>query len=317
VDAIGFNIGISYYLSKPLIPYTHHGLSGGQMSRLVKSQSYFQCMNESGKGVKKEVNFVVNQIGGGSESFRYSYIGPKPEYFQQGRIHSGKQRDNRLSFLVHPSCDAKLFMEEPYGFELNLGSLQYEEMGDFKQIKAVKASDIWKSDEFMTKKEFTLRELEDYDIYLFYYDRMGDTENSGVRLLTDFLNKEIKPERKSIFYVVTTSPLCTDKKEEVEFRLFDSREIPNDPNIEFLKDYLKEKQLNMRRKINFKIIMPEIGLYKIPRLISKLPEILQIDFNSVKFQVISYKLEGYVNDDEIKQIKDDLKQNGININNLQ
>ena len=62
--------------------------------------------------------------------------------------------------------------------------------------------------------------------------------------------------------------------------------------------------------------MPEIGYYKIPRLISQLPEILQIDYNSVKFQVVSYKLEGYVNEEEIIQIKENLIKNGIKINNL-
>jgi hypothetical protein len=231
-------------------------------------------------------------------------------------MHSGKQRDNRLSFLVPGSNCARLFIEEPYGFELNLGNIPYEELGDFHQIKAIKVNDIWQSDEFLKKIEFTLRELEDYDIYLFYYDRMGDSENTGVKLLTSYIEKEIKPERKSIFYVVSSSPLCTDKKEEIEFRLFASREIPNDPNIEFLKDYLKQKQINIRRKINFKIIMPEIGYYKIPKLISQLPEILQIDYNSVKFQVLSYQLDGYVNQDEIRQMKEDLKKNGININNL-
>jgi len=316
-DVIGFNVGISYYLSKPLIPYTHHGLTNNQLTRRIKSQSVLPGMKETGKPVKKEVNFIVNQLRGSSESFRYSYIGPEPEYFQQGKIHSGKQRDNRISVLVPASGNAKIFMEEPYGFELNLGSVPYEELGDFKQIKAVKVSDIWPKDKFYSKSEFTLSELEDYDICLFYYDRMGeDDDNTGLKSITNYIENEIKSERKSIFYVVSSSPFCTDNKEEIGARLFASREIPNDPNIEFLKDYLKEKQLNIRRRINFKIVMPEIGFYKIPRLITQLPEILQIDFNSLKFQVLRYPLGGYVNMDEIQQIMDDLKKNGIIINNL-
>jgi hypothetical protein len=315
-DVFGFTFGVSYFMSKPLIPYTHNGLSKGQLTRQIKAQSVLPGLKETGKPVKKEVNFIVNQLRGSSESFRFSYIGPEPDYFQQGRIHSGKQRENRNSFLVPASGNARVFFEEPYGYELNLGSVPFEELGDFHQIKAVKAGDIWSKDEFLSKLEFSLSELEDYDIYLFYYDRMGDDDNAGLTALTNYIDNEIKPESKNIFYVVTSSPLCTDNKEDIGTRLFSSREIPNDPNIDFLKDYLKERQLNMRRRINFKIIMPEIGFYKIPRLISQLPEILKIDFNSLKFQVVSYKLGGYVNEDEIQQIRESLRKNGIIINNL-
>lgn len=315
-DVLGFTFGVSYFLTKPLIPYTHKGLSKGQLTRQIKNLSVLPGMKETGKPVKKEVNFIVNQLRGSSESFRFSYIGPEPEYFQQGKIHSGKQRENKLSFLVPQSENARIFLEEPYGYELKLGDLPFEELGDFHQIKAVKVGDVWQKDKFYSKLEFSLSELEDYDIYLFYYDRMGDDENSGLTALTNYIDKEIKPDRKSIFYIVSSSPLCTMDKEEIGSRLFTSREIPNDPNIEFLKDYLKEKQLNMRRKINFKIVMPEIGFYKIPRLISRLPEILQIDYNSLKFQVVSYKLGGYVNEDEIQQIRESLKNSGIIINNL-
>jgi hypothetical protein len=316
VDTWGFNFGISYYLSKPLIPFTKQGLNNAKISKMVKSVSVLPGLKETGKPATKEVNFIIRQDEGDYQDFRYSYIGPETQYFQQGKLHSGKAKDNKLSFLVPASNNAKLFIEEPYGYELNMGVLPSQEIGEFKQIKAIDVSDIWESDKFIAKYDFSMKELTPFDIHLLYYDRGREDEiNTGVNAFTNYF-KNINLKSKNIFYVVTTSPFCTDSLEEIGFRLFDSKEIPYDPNIEFLKDFLKEKQLNARRKINFKIILPYSGFDRLSRLISQLPVILQIDYNKINFEVTGYQDVGYINQTELTSIISELLKKGIKVNKL-
>jgi hypothetical protein len=315
VDILGFNFGFNYYLSKPMIPFTRGGLKNRSITKIVKEGSVLPGPKESGKPITKEVNFVVNQITGANQNLSYSYIGSSSDYYQRGKIRAGDKKDNKLSFQVPTSNNATLFIEEPYGFEINLGALPSREMGDFNQIKAVQVKDIWAEGSFLVKHDISVAELAPYDIFFFYYDRGTDDKNTGLMAVTDFMSK-ITSKNKQIFYAVTSSPLCTDSLQNVKSRLFDNYELPYDPNIGFLKSYVASKSLNIRRKLNINIIMPYRGFDRIINLISQIPDLLKIDYNTLEFKITGYDGGGYVPEGEAESVIEELSKNKITVTKL-
>jgi hypothetical protein len=315
VDALGINIGFSYYLSKPLIPYTKKGLSNHQLTKEIKGISVSSMLNETSKPLTKDVNFIVKQDSGVYQSFRYTYIGPGLNYFQQGKLRSGKQRDNRLSILVPISGNASLYIEEPYGYDLKMGGIPFREMGAFGQIKEISVNNIWAKDKFIEKYNFELKELSPFDIYIIYYDRgREDSLSTGLRIIYENI-ANINRKVKNYYYLLTGNIVATDSIGNSEKNNFVfSNKLPSDPQIETLKKYFDSRGINIKRKITFKIIVPKSGVGRLEKLISQLTDDLRIDPEFIRFETTIYPDEGDISEDELNRIIDNFEKRNIKLN---
>lgn len=297
LSAANLGIGISYLIDKPVIPHGRVGYRNGEISRLAKNRLVTTGTSFTQRSTTKNVTIFLSDVraGMGGNRIKYSYIGPTPRFYKGGKITAGAKKGNKLSLQVPVSnTGAFLFLEEPYGFQVEPQEIEYTDGGLYGEIKKIAASDIWEGSNNQRNLTINYSRLPGLKLFVLSYKYSFD--NSGI-IRTNLINQvrngiqnAINENEIGLVYVVSDQPQAwlfetnSDLEQylpEVELKLTNTDETS--ANIEGLKGFLSDRKLNPRREIEFNLEISEEFLDQGKEMVETLAKTLNIDNDFVDY----------------------------------
>jgi hypothetical protein len=232
----------------------------------------------------------------GGNRIKYSYIGPTPKFYKGGKITAGAKKGNKLSLQVPVSnTGAFLFLEEPYGFQVEPQEIEYTDGGLYGEIKKIAASEIWEGSNNQRNLTINYKRLPGLKLFVLSYKYSFD--NSGI-IRTNLINQvrngiqnALNENETGLVYVVSDQPQAwlfesnNDLEQylsEVELKLTNTDETS--ANIEGLKRFLSDRKLNPRRDIEFNLEISEEFLDQGKEMVETLAKTLNIDDDFVDYR---------------------------------
>ena len=268
LNSLRFGVGIRYILDKPVVPYGKIGYNANEIRKLIKSRLILNTGSFSQNSREKTIYFTLKDsltskstIG---QKLNYRFVGPSPKFYKQGRIIPSSVKGNRITFLVPASnTGARLFIEEPYGYDITLDkSLEAGTGGMYGEIKVIRSEKIWKPEDDGRNLEIVCRKLNPMQLYLINYkynlDDLGRHRDSILSRIGRESRIELAQGADVLVYVVSDEPeafLIKDVSEieatleKLDIKLRNTNDVFSD--LGGLKNYILKQDINPRRKISF------------------------------------------------------------------
>jgi hypothetical protein len=297
LDLFKIGFGINYIIEKPVIPHGRVGYGNGEIKKIVKNDLVLSAGSFSQNSKQKELNIFVSGVSTGPFGARisYRYVGPSTKFFQQGRLSSGSRSGNQLKFQVPESnTGAKLYLEEPYGYNLKMEDTQSTTGGLYNEIKVLDCNDIWAGNDTKRNLNISFDKLNKLNIFLVNYkysfDDLGAHRDKIISLLKNAVSQAISDKESCVIYIVSDQPEAyvmdsgdqfAEIFEKIEIKLQDTDDVT--ANIEGLQNFLNTRFINPRRNINLTLFTTEEFLDQGLAAILAFPRVLKIDQNYLNY----------------------------------
>lgn len=323
LNSFKLGIGISYLLEKPVIPHGRVGYRNKEIQRIAKDKLVLTAGSFGKDTHKKIVNIAVNSQSSGmfSSKINYQYIGPTSKYYKQGKLNQGAKKGNELELLV-PALNfgTKLFIEEPYGYNLKPEGIAFAEGGMYGEMKIMKCEDIWKGSDTQMNLKLVAEKLAPLNIYLINYkfslDDGGIHREKIMTRIKEEVSRVLQLNENAVVYVLSDKPraFMVNKSmtlsvmfDDIKFELQSTDNVSS--NIEGLSSFLSKETINPRRELKVNLFTAEEFVDLGKSSLTDFCKTLNVDNSFVEFALTLHSY-GSIKPPKFDEIMNDLKKIG-------